>query len=68
MAMYNYGYEKLSDAMHLLTGTGSQKERLLLAVVTCLIHIDSEKDLPEAIRNDFRIFYTKNDICSSQGQ
>lgn len=67
MAMYNYGYEKLSDAMHLLTGAGSQKERLLLAVVTCLIHIDSEKDLPEAIRNDFRTFRRKMTSVPARG-
>lgn len=56
MSAYGYGWEKLHLAVHSLTGTSTQKERLVNAVVYNLIHITPENDLPPELRDKFTRF------------
>lgn len=50
---YSYGWEKLHLTMLSLTGAGTQRRRLIIAVSNHLIRIRPENDLPESIRKDF---------------
>jgi hypothetical protein len=56
MSEYSYGWEKLHTAIHSLTGSSSQKDRLVNAICYSLIHIDPDNDLPAELREDFSGF------------
>ena len=43
-------------AVSCLAGRGNQRERLVDAVVSSLIHISPDRDLPSEIRSDFAQF------------
>jgi len=48
-----YAWEKFHSAIHLLVGTGTQRERLASAYTYNLSQLKPE-DLPEEIQEDFR--------------
>ena len=56
MNAYRYGWEKLHLAVHSLAGAMPQKERLVSAVTSNLIHITPGRDLPPELRDEFRQF------------
>ena len=56
MSSYDYGWEKLHNAIHCLAGEGGQAERLINAVSVNLIHIRPAQDLPPQIRDAFIAF------------
>ncbi len=53
MSDYDYAWEKLRVAVQCLAGTGSQKYRLLDALISALSRINPDDDLPPEIREDF---------------
>jgi hypothetical protein len=56
MIPYGYGQEKLLSAVSTLAGTRSLKDRVRDAISYNLIHIEPERDLPGALREDFKAF------------
>ena len=54
--MFSYGWEKLHTAVSCLAGMGDQRKRLIDAVVSSLICINPDRDLPPEIRSDFAQF------------
>ena len=54
--MFSYGCEKLHTAVSCLAGMGDQRKRLIDAVVSSLICINPDRDLPPEIRSDFAQF------------
>ncbi len=64
--MFRYGWEKLNTAVSCLAGTGNQRERLVDAVVSNLIRISPDRDLPPEIRSDFAQFI--GDITSVKAE
>ena len=56
----------LHRAVNCLVGMGDQRERLVNAVVSGLIHINPGRDLPPEIRSDFAQFI--GDITSVQAE
>jgi hypothetical protein len=56
MDKYSYGWEQLFGAIHCLTGSESQRIRLVNAIVYNLIHITPENDLPPSVRSEFTTF------------
>lgn len=66
MSVYRYGWEKLHLAIHSLSGTSTQKERLVNAIAYNLIHITPENDLPPELRDEFEQFM--EDIISVQAE
>ena len=64
--MFSYGWEKLQRAVSCLAGRGDQRERLVDAVVSSLIRISPDRDLPPEIRSDFAQFI--GDITSVKAE
>ena len=64
--MFSYGWEKLHTAVSCLAGSGDQRERLVDAVVSSLIRISPDRDLPPEIRSDFAQFI--GDITSVKAE
>ena len=64
--MFSYGWENLHTAVSYLTGMGDQRERLVDAVVSSLICISPDRDLPPEIRSDFAQFI--GDITSVKAE
>ena len=54
--MFGYGREKLHTAVSCLAGDGDRRDRLVDAVVSSLICITPDRDLPPEIRSDFAQF------------
>lgn len=67
MSAYSYGWEKLHLAMHTLAGNGSQADRLQGAIVSNLIRIKSNEDLPPNIRADFDAFMRQMTSVKAKG-
>ncbi len=64
--MFSSGWEKLHTAVSCLAGMGDQSERLVDAVVSSLIRITPDRDLPPEIRSDFAQFI--GEITSVKGK
>ncbi len=66
MSEYDYAWEMLHRAVNSLVGIGDQRERLVKAVVSSLIHISPGRDLPPEILSDFAQFI--GDITSVKAE
>ncbi len=53
---FGRGWEKLQLAVQVLTGTATPRDRLAMAVVDHLVHIDPAQDLPYELRDEFAAF------------
>lgn len=62
----NYGWEKLHSAVHILSGAGDQKDRVITAIRGELIHINLDNgDLPEEMKERFQAFWDEVSSVSS---
>ena len=67
MSQFSYGWEKLHTAVQSLAGAVDQKQRLVNAVVSGLIHITPDRDLPLEIRSDFAQFIGEITSVKAEG-
>ena len=65
--MFSYGWDKLHTAVNCLAGMGDQRERLVDAVVSSLIRISPDRDLPPEIRSDFAQFIGEITSVKAEG-
>ncbi len=67
MGPFSYGWEKLHIAVQSLAGAADQKQRLVNAVVSGLIHITPNSNLPPEIRSDFAQFIGEITSVKTEG-
>ena len=53
MVKYTHGWQSLHAAVHTLVSASELKQRLESAILSNLIQIEPDNDLPEKIRDDF---------------
>ena len=68
--MKHYAREKFSDAIHILTGPGSQRDRLYYAYVNSIIDVKRDEQVPEEVVEDVRKLHkdmTRSEREGSEG-
>ena len=63
----SYGWEKLHSAVHSLTGSASQSERLINAAAFSLVNITPVNDLPKELREEFELLMNELTAVKATG-